>query len=246
MRILIITTTWGRDHITALFLDYYKHLKSKLKSKGIALDMIAGVSEEHHFNMVKNRGFTPVMAENNPLGNKFNITLQAARNKNFDYILILGSDDFLSAQAFDFYARNTQFGYIGFLDFYVFDTITQRMAFWPGYKRGRKGEPAGAGRLIKRDIIEKANYKLWFPLKNKGLDLSMSKHLITIPHQKLIVSSRSQGILILGAKSPENLGAFNRYAHQRYAQPKKSLIRYFGPSYGKKLYELGQRSGSDD
>lgn len=78
-----------------------------------------------------------------------------------DAVLFLGCDDFLHPNFYQSLPRLLQnHDFIGFSNIYFH--YKQATWLWPGYQSARrKGEPAGAGRVIRRDLLDKMDWKLW-------------------------------------------------------------------------------------
>lgn len=78
-------------------------------------------------------------------------------------VIFLGCDDFLHP---DLYASLPELlkkhDFIAFKNIYFYESHRDRSWLWPGYiGRHRHGEPAGAGRVIRRDLLDRFNWKLW-------------------------------------------------------------------------------------
>ena len=116
--------------------------------------------------------YTPVTwAGNEVLGKKLNTGLQSIKGREFDYLMVLGSDDLLHPDAWK-YIKATIEGkrkalYFGFQSCYFYDQATHRAREW---RRGGGAFAVGAGRCIHRSLIEACNWVLWPDQLAKGLD----------------------------------------------------------------------------
>lgn len=108
-------------------------------------------------------------AGNEELGKKLNAGLQSIRSRDFDYLMVLGSDDLLHPDAWRYIKEaieRKQF-YFGFQSCYFYDQATHRAREW---KRGGGAFAVGAGRCIHRRLVEQCSWVLWPDNLAKGLD----------------------------------------------------------------------------
>lgn len=213
MKIIVLTAVWKRYRITQLFYKWMHYLQQQ----DYIIDVVSVGSEKAISKwQCEQYGFTYLEHSNQPLGQKWNHGARHLEQLDWDYCLILGSDDFISEPAMALLRAkaNNEVDFAGFKDLYFYSSITQKMAFWPGYTNGRQGESCGAGRLISRAVMEQMRYQPWDSSRRKGLDLSMSNHL---KHLGVDVSSSltTEEAPIVDVKSAVNLGAFWKYDDQR-------------------------------
>jgi hypothetical protein len=208
MKILILTTAYGRPKVFVSFLKYYLRIKKAYPQIECLVVNSEGVLE----NMCNVAGVHYLSWKNRPLGGKWNAGLRYAKNLEWDYLLIMGSDDITNTEIFDTYERwaIADYDLIGFKDAYFYDMPTKNLRYWSGYENQRKGEPTGAGRLIKRSVIEKLNYELWDGTKEKYLDSSMTKKLRPLKLKYKVLSLRETGDFLMGIKSAGNITAFSQ------------------------------------
>lgn len=235
LKIVVLTCAWQRHHITKLFLEQFKVLQN-YKPTEIQLDLVVVCSEHESHTIVSEYTTHHIQYKNLPLGEKWNAGIEYCKDLDFDYVLILGSDDLLSVSGLDVYVNyiKQQHLFIGFEDFYVFCTYTKRMSHWSGYFGKRSGEPVGAGRLIHRSIVEAANFNLWNPIINRGLDNSTVKKLDALGFKPTTINARANQVVLVDIKSGTNLGAYEKYAGKGVTA-KRILPHYFPELYRKIL-----------
>jgi len=129
------------------------------------------------------------------LGKKWNMGFQNAKQFDPDYILYVGSSDWVSDNWVDELmplAENHEL--TGVQDFYemhlefnhpfekkqdynihrVNESFTGRkVGYWEGYFGERRGEPIGIGRILRRDFLKRINYNPFDEMLTKNLDYSM-------------------------------------------------------------------------
>lgn len=137
-----------------------------------------------------------------PLGEKWNLGFFLAGHYDPDYVLFIGSSDWVSE---NWMAEMTKFdaeivGVRGFdllhLNYMTpeIDELTlermcskdtlhevevtllgHKIRHWPGYTGERKGEPIGIGRVLNRDFLKKVGFKPFNDRMNHSMDYTMYK-----------------------------------------------------------------------
>lgn len=192
MEIHVLTAIWKRPEITDIFFKGIKRL---------GLNCTAVISEDIDLPC------QTVFAENQPLGNKWNRGLERAMENEFDYLLILGSDDLISNCLLDKYKGYNGVDMIGVKDFYMYDIQQKRVKYFAGYNvKYNRNISIGAGRLIRRDIIERLG-RLWHPRQVKGLDSHCSKVLRVKGYQEIVIPMGDS--VVVDIKSGMNMNGFD-------------------------------------
>jgi len=163
-------------------MDHYTQLRNELQD-GQELSMAVVGSEG-----ISSRKLVPNWAHytecsNEFLGKKWNAVLEASKCLDFDYVLVLGSDDFINAAMLQFYFEmaGQKAEFVGIKDLYVVNAKSARVVYWRGYK-SQQSRTVGAGRMLSRDLVEAHGFKLWSDTKKRGLDGSMSKMINAYCH----------------------------------------------------------------
>ncbi|MCG7591991.1 MULTISPECIES: glycosyltransferase family A protein [unclassified Halomonas] len=189
VKLLMLTCVWQRYDLTELFYSYYSDLKKEI-SNDIDLDVIVVGSEgELSKNLCESYGFNYVEHPNQPLSGKWQAGIEETKQYDFDALVIMGSDDFVSKDVFYTYKtaveRNTLF--FGFQDLYLYDVKSETAGYWKGYGSAsgglaqpeRVGETIGLGRLLLRPLIQFLDYNIWKGLQaNKSLDGLMKRRIV--------------------------------------------------------------------
>jgi hypothetical protein len=147
-------------------------------------------------------GAETISIRRKPLGEKWNFGFQYARQYDPDFVLFIGSSDWVSDNWMDVLLPemgDSDFvGVKGFnllhLDYEIgelpqvekWKVTTKNMAHiipvtfksmkfgvWRGYEDERKGEPIGIGRILSRDLLKRVDYKPFNDESKKGMDLNM-------------------------------------------------------------------------
>lgn len=149
MKILIFLPIWQRPEITEMCLKGIKRL-AKYKPHKYQINAVAVVSEGWAKKLCNKYDIKWVYADNEPLGAKLNEGLEYCMGINFDYLMTLGSDDFIDNKLLDIYEPYFKDG-IGLFG-------TDKICFVEGKKAKMVDYQltiAGAGRMIKREALEK-------------------------------------------------------------------------------------------
>jgi glycosyltransferase involved in cell wall biosynthesis len=113
---------------------------------------------------------------NQPLGAKLQFGVDVIRKLNPDYLLLCGSDDWLSANWCEFLIPKFKpdIGLVGALTYYIADCVPDKpvqISWREAYKgTGRFGEPIGQGRLLDCKFLEMLDWKLFPVNQYAGMD----------------------------------------------------------------------------
>ncbi|GAX60134.1 glycosyltransferases [Candidatus Scalindua japonica] len=206
IKLIILTTLWKRHHIFKSFINRSKELK---KNNNFDIEIVAVGSEGDITKEICETNCIHYLEfKNNPLGKKWNYGLNACKKMKPDYVMILGSDDLISNNLLEAYLPYCQKGYdfLGVMDAYFFDTVSNQCIYWSGYTNHRVEESIGAGRLLSHKLLDKSNWKIWDDNLNNCLDRSMMTLINKNIQKKEIISLKKIGAYIVDIKSKFNMG----------------------------------------
>lgn len=163
---------WRRPEVTKFCLAQLQEIRSAHEIK-----ILCVISEEEWKGYLDSEGIAWTWAENDPLGKKINEGVRAALVHEFDYLMVMNSDNVFSPDLFTYYKK-------------FFDKLTpyfgiDRITFVNFYTREARDFQydfcvLGACKCIRRDVVEQAmkfGY-LYPPEKNRGLDDGMMDNMI--------------------------------------------------------------------
>lgn len=212
MKIGFLTCIWKRHD---LFVKYAKHL-NYIQSKfpeinfiNIAVGSEGNISKR--ISVENNIKYTEY--DNMPLGAKWNSGLKAFKKYNCDYIICMGSDDFLCETTLENYIKYCNMGYdlIGLVDCFFYETKSNTLAYWGGYINDRKNETIGLGRCISKKLLKELDYQLWDFNITTGLDGSMWKKLKNFVYTEKKMYLFDFGGIAVDVKDGTNITAFELY-----------------------------------
>lgn len=188
MRLVVVTAVWRREDLTKIFYSYYSKIFSSLNSELEIFLLVAGSEGCSSRDLAEAYGAIYIEVGNSPLSVKWQATAECLRNIEFDAVLVVGSDDFLSESVFHTYKELYDRGAnaVGFVDGHFYDTSSAELIFWRGYGApksangmpDRVGESIGMGRMLSKEVLEALDYQIWSgePI-NRGLDRRMKENL---------------------------------------------------------------------
>lgn len=152
MKIAAHVPIWGRLGMLSRFLEL------------CPLDVYCAASKQPDFDFcLKNSRVKDATLTLNDMDLKCQYLLNHMRHFNLDAIIFLGCDDFLHPAFYKILPVLLQdHDFTCFKNIYFYEQAKNRAWLWPGYPgRHRAGEPAGAGRIIRRDLLDRFDWKLW-------------------------------------------------------------------------------------
>lgn len=185
---LFLIPIWKRPEITRICLRNLQLLKQ---------DIFCIVSRTEDAELCNHLGVDYDWYPNDCLGAKWNFGLERVKQRQWEYVVTLGSDDIVKTSLFDFY--NSKDDILINDKIHFVDVPTGRASI---IVRAR----IGAGRRISRKAIEKCKYKLWSDHKNQSLDMDSNANLnragfATIEHRTVPH--------VLGLKSEINIWGYD-------------------------------------
>jgi hypothetical protein len=204
----ICSALWQRYPLTAIWWQGVQRITRRLEDHGIRSTVTVAVSEAWHILTAVQHQAETVMVPNEPLGMKWNAAVEQACAFGADYVLILGSDDFLSDPLIDRYAALIRDGwlYMGLSGLYFYEPATQRLAY---HESGPAtyGNPLGAGRLLHRTLLERTGHRPWSDTISRRLDTDMRLRLDLPPAKLMAVTPEEPAVDV---KTETNLWGFDR------------------------------------
>src|SRR5688572_14122986 len=103
MKLLVFLAVWRRPEITEICFMGIKRLQNYSLSFHVA--PFAVISEESMIPLCERYGVEWCMHENLPLGAKKNFGLSQLRDKDFDFMMEIGSDDLILGELLNQYEK---------------------------------------------------------------------------------------------------------------------------------------------
>ena len=220
IRLGILTAVWQRYEVLEVFKKGIERIK---EHSNIEIEVVAVGSEgKKSANACNDFHYVPF--KNKPLSNKWNAGMLKMKELNVDYVLCLGSDDLISNSLLDKYIEAMEFGYdfIGLLDCFIYDRLTNDLRFWVGYNGIRIGETAGIGRCLSKRILDEFDWKPWVDAHDRGLDGTMFRKLKEMPHTEKVFGCLKDNIFAVDLKDSQSMTSFEHF--NKYPKFNKELM----------------------
>jgi len=237
MRIGIITAIWQRPEVWDMFKRGVMRLRNQYEDVEVEV-CVAGSEGHRSQNRCKEKWIHYVEVPNNPLGRKMNEAALLAKNKGYDYCLLVGSDDIICNKLFDLYLDSAEQGidYTYLMDGYFFDTMSRLALYWGGYKDHRKGDSLGAGRFLSNKLLDKLDWQMWYDVKLSGmLDSAMDEKMKQLEYTEKAIWLKESDCMLLDIKSSTNMTTFNRWQNSDFINVSE-ILRHLPVFEFKKIY----------
>jgi hypothetical protein len=172
LRIRVLIPLWKRPEVTRFCIGELKKIKS---SHEIAVTCV--ISEDEYEEFCRAEGLDWIRAENDPLGEKMNQGARRALCHEFDYLMVMNSDNVFDSRLLEVYQKffdklNPYFG-INRITYVDFNTLQARDFVY-------ECAVLGACKCLRRDVVEQAlkSGYLYPPEKNRGLDDGLMDNMI--------------------------------------------------------------------
>lgn len=218
MRIVITTLAHLRPQILGAWINHIQRIKESLSHLDIEPHVC--ISDESALRVVRDKASWN-RERNYPLGMKANKRLKFVKGLTPDYVLFLGSDDFIDEDYLSYLVDMAEDGFnvIEPLDIYYYDTGVKIASYSPGYVNHRKGEGLAVGRMIKASILDQLDWTLWNDTRMRGIDADARDSLAMIITKKHVFSVKEQGLMLCDVKGPVNLSPYVLRDHHESIQP---------------------------
>lgn len=204
MKVVISSLMHGRHKTTAFCLQ--KNIEA-----GIGHYSYAYTNDEDRDFLLSESVFSHIQMFND-ISAKAQASLFQAYEHNPDAVMLMGCDDYIDQATFGIIVRMLQsHDYIAFKDC-IFDD-GGKLYRWPGYPRSheRYGEPAGAGRVVRRDLLDAIDWQVFAPTGMHRTDYDSHQRLMsTAKHPAFIgMNSGARLVDVKDSASMTKVGAFN-------------------------------------
>lgn len=161
---------------------------------------VVGSEGEKSRLLAKKHGMIYYECANNPVSNKNNYLISKLKDVDFDYAVILGSDNFVSSnftEKIEAVLSKEKPDFLQLRGLYFRNQKTRKTTYFSGF--------TGVGRCYSKRALEGVNYKLWSSGLNKGLDGCSFLRLKSKGFEPLEVDIRDLGVEVVDVKYAENI-----------------------------------------
>lgn len=218
MNVIACIPVKGRLPLVALTIQ-------RLLTKNKCSNVVCSGDTIEEERVIRDNGAEFVYHNNHPLGSKWNASFVRASDFNPDACLFIGSSDWISDNWIEYMSEYLRdFDMVGKVDFnmahfrgYKEGDRDIRMGTWGGYNEisGRHGEAIGIGRMLRREILEKLNYRPFDPNLDNSMDRSMHKRVLSL--QGNIKSIKTEDIQSLSISCDDWINKHNFTREMNYS-----------------------------
>lgn len=153
-------------------------------------------------------GVDCVFAENTILG-KAQASLNMARDAPCEAVMLMGNDDYVNLPTLDLIrSLLPEHDYIAFSS--ILFRTGDKFTLWPGYDNRRAGEPAGAGRVVRADLLDALDWDLFRGSRDVGGDLHVHERLMSKSQSPLFIGV-SEGAYLVDIKDKDSTTNIRRF-----------------------------------
>lgn len=181
-----------------------------IQNSGHEVELVACISEKESEEICNCYGINFVYAENKTTGYKWNRGLEFALTFDWDYLMIMGDDDIISPDAWQFINPLLQSGnkYFGFdrIFFHHLESGDQMKYII----EEPHGGVIGCGRFIHRSVIDKIGL-LWTDEQETGCDYISGKKVMEAGYERTLIKE----CVMVDIKTELNIWKFSQYKKKR-------------------------------
>ena len=140
-------------------------------------------------------------------------SLLVCRYIDCDAVLLMGSDDYIDAATL---AKLTELlkdhDYISFRSILFEQGSTKYL--WPGYPKttARYGEPAGAGKLLRRDLLDAMEWQVFTGENDRGADYDAHRNIMAKTKSPIQVGAE-EGYLLVDVKDRDSMTPIKKFKY---------------------------------
>lgn len=229
MKIAFITAMWRRPGIFELFGKGIQNLQKHFPDVEIQC-FVAGSEGEVSKSLAEKFGFVYTEFSNEHLNKKFNAACLSSKEWGPDRIIIMGSDNIMSADCFQMYLRLHVYDLISIASCHFIDTVTGAAFFWSGYSDPERH--IAVGKSYGRKLLERMDYTICFDGHlYMTLEYGMELMLKNIECTKAVL----HGQLVFDIKSPVNMNAFKLWDNCTATNAREVLTAGLGEEFANEI-----------
>ena len=228
-RIVAVMPVSGREELFPLTI------KRLFQQEGVRMDVVVMCDTVKEFILAREAGAAPMLTDlRMTLGAKWQMGVEFASQQLPDALMIVGSGNwFTNGWVKTLYPYLDEYDIVGSESMYVLNIREKDriMIHWGGYHtNSRKGDMLGAGRLISRSILDKADWKIYNTNLEQGLDRSMTSMLRKHGAKTLTLPQGDEMILKISSYKWKNINSFGVLwgsPNARRVEKPGEILKYF-------------------
>ena len=175
MKLVILTAMHHRHELNKIFGMAMSRIRDRYD---VETHCVISTGDAENTHICDEYGISWVTAKNNPISNKFNVGMQALRDRDWTHVMILGSDDIPSNSFMEIQMQGAIGHDLAMINDMWFWGLNPKRAGWDKFYYFPAGSSRiGAGRVVSRRVVEACDYAIWPPDRNAGLDGASVKRM---------------------------------------------------------------------
>lgn len=236
---VMVVPLWKRYELTAKFLDYYSKVKEWLwLEHQIKFNMVCVCSEEQSVQQAVDAGMFHCMAENQPLSMKVQAGCDFAATLTPDYVILNGSDDFISR---NYFTQITNYCSLdeamGLRDIFLYDFKNQKLGYFhydkDSFVKEKFPKVVGPCRVFGKNFLTAMNWEFCTDAKDRSLEMEYDRVLISKGLIIKAINPSQLGVILVDVKTEENMWKWSVFEGRFF-----SMMKDPGDIQG--IFERGQ------
>ena len=215
-RIVAVMPVSGREELFPITI------KRLYQQEDVHMDVVVVCDTVKEFVLARAAGAIPMLnMDEMTLGAKWQMGVEFASQQIPDAIMIVGSGNwFTNGWVKTLYPYLDDYDMVGSEAMYVYQIREKDrvLIHWGGYHTSRKGDMLGAGRLVSRRILDRADWQIYNVNQEQGLDRSMTNILRRHGAKTLTLPQGDEMILKVGSWKWKNINSFGVLWGSPYAR----------------------------
>ena len=225
MNPIIITAMHGRPDITRVFGMASQRI---FKETGVRSLSVVTRNDYDNIRLCNEYGINWVESRNEPLGAKWNTTLQHLKDIDFSHVIILGSDDIVSTSFIEYQISKSDTDLSGMEDLWFWGLNPKRAGFRTfGHWTSNLNKLLGVGRMVSRKMLEKLDWKLWDDDLRSGLDRSALDRVRGVTKNINYFNLKKEGLFAMDIKYGRNISSLSpSLPNTEFEDPMEVLMKH--------------------
>jgi hypothetical protein len=205
LKIQIVIPIWKRPEVTRFCFEGLLKMKEETKHE---IKVLCVISELYYKEICEDYGFEWIFCDNKPLGRKNNIGIKHSLGNDWDYLMMMNSDDIIKAELLDKWYQPL---FDKQVDFFGISKVTYvKFGTWEARLVEYGHAILGIGKCIRREVVERLKGELYPSDLNRLLDDNMLTKMMKHKVGHTIV--RYEGQLAMDFKSETNIWPWDHFA----------------------------------
>lgn len=203
--ICFITTNYRREQLLDVYCRGIERLRSQTSEKIISI--CVGDKTDKPFDVHQEYP--------NNVSDKFNRAVEIARDFNPDYLCVMGSDDVFNIEVLN-YSISLDSDFVNPRDVYFYNSSTGEMFYL-------LCSMIGCARFVRKDLLDKLDWKLWTIKRERGLDQILYRNVAMKWSNPHFYISADVGGRIIDIKSDESMNGYDKWTNMPKVDAKQIL-----------------------